>query len=80
MSYQTLGMAIAGQINNGGLEFGKTELYEVVRQICDEFEEVNIDFFETRRKIIAGMKEQARSWPGDNPVWVIVRELEQNPN
>jgi hypothetical protein len=72
-----LGMAIAGQINNGGLKFGPKELEDVVNQICDRWEDQDPNPTEIRQDIIKGMKEQATEWPKDNNVWVAIQSIEK---
>lgn len=73
-----VGMAIAGQINNNGLEFGSKQLDEVVDQICERWEDQDPNPAEVRAEIIRGMKEMTKGWTEDkgNQAVAAVRALE----
>jgi hypothetical protein len=70
-----VGMAIAGQVNNNGLEFGKKQLDDVVSQICKRWEDQEPDPNKIRKEIISGITKQALNWPDDSGVWVALRAL-----
>ncbi|MEI7512898.1 MAG: hypothetical protein WCK01_05585 [Candidatus Uhrbacteria bacterium] len=78
-----VGMAIAGQMNNGGLsiEDATAELDRTVKQICERWEDQdpapNAD--EIRKEIIRGMKEMTKDWTedADNKAVAFVRMLEE---
>ncbi len=61
----SVGMAIAGQINNNGLEFGRQQLDEVVAQICKRWEDADLKPDEVRQEIIRGMQEMTKGWTTD---------------
>lgn len=76
-----IGMAIAGQINNGGLsiEDATNELDRVVEQICERWEDQDPqpDAGKIREEIIRGMKEEAKNWPKENEVWAFIDATEK---
>lgn len=73
-----VGMAIMGQVNNGGLEFGPKQLDDVVNQICERWEDQDPNADEIRAEIVRGMKEQAKEWPkeGNERVWKVIDSVE----
>ncbi len=73
-----VGMAIAGQINNNGLEFGTKQLDDMVGKICERWEDQNPEPDKVRQEIIRGMKEMTKSWKDDkyNAAVDAVRALE----
>ncbi len=75
---RVVGMAIIGQVNNNGLEFGPKELDDVVNAICDRWEDQNPNPDEIRRDILEGIKEGAKDWPrkGNEHVWGVIDSLE----
>ena len=76
---RVVGMAIAGQINNGGLEFGQEQLNGVVRRICERWEDQNPNPEEIRNDILQGIKDQAKDWPREENehFWSVVDGLEE---
>ena len=77
----TVGMAIAGHMNNGALsaksiEEIKTEIDGVVDAICERWEDQGPNPEEVRAEIIKGMKEQAKDWGKENVVWKFLQAIE----
>jgi hypothetical protein len=78
---ETLGQAIAGQVNNNNLEFGPAELDEIVDQVverADDFQN-EIDPNGVREDIIRGMKKSAEGWKDDksNRIWPVLEAIEK---
>lgn len=77
---RVVGMAIAGQINNGELSYSSIEectarLDQVVEAICERWEDQDINSDDVRKEIIEGMKVEAKDWPEDNNVWKVLQSL-----
>ena len=76
---RVIGMAIAGQINNNGLEFGSKQLDEVVDQICERWEDQDPNADKIRAEIVNGMKEASEGWKDDkqNAIWPVLEAIER---
>ena len=76
---RVVGMAIAGQINNNGLEFGPKQLDDVVNQICERWEDQDPNADEIRAEIVKGMKEASEGWKEDkqNAIWPVLEAIER---
>jgi hypothetical protein len=79
---KALGMALAGQINNGELrrasaETITAELDKLTTSIFERWEDQpGTDWDAIRARIVAGMAEQSEKWEETNPVKVYLRSLE----
>lgn len=74
-----IGMAIVGQINNNGLsiEDAIVEINNIVNQLCERWEDQEIDPNDVRREIIRGMNEEAKDWPKEDRIWESIKAVEQ---
>lgn len=82
---KVVGMALAGQINNGELSYSSTEecsevLDGVVNAICEQWKDLDEAPRpeEVRGQVIAGMKEATQNWTEgeDNKAVGFIRTLE----